>query len=265
MVSGAVEHNFAVSTVGVGYDFNENLMTSLADHGAGRYYFLEDPRRFARVFDKEFQTARNIAAGKMEILVPLENGIRLVNAGGYPLREKGSQAVISVGDLLSGEQRSLFLTFQVPADKEQEFVLGGFQVQFNHRGGTRTTDASGRMTLACVKDPEDVMASIDAPAWGARVVQEDYSQLKEEVAAAIVDGKKDEAMGKIREYETRIGKINEIVGSSIVEENLKSDVQALGRSVEDTFAGTPAAVDTKKKQKSKALQYESYQIRRDKK
>jgi Ca-activated chloride channel homolog len=72
-------------------------------------------------------------------------------------------------------------------------------------------------------------------------------------------------MEEIREYETRNRKINETVGSSTVAENLKTDVQALRGSVEATFAGPPAAVAEKKKQNSKALQYDSYKIRRDKK
>ena len=41
-------------------------MTSLADHGTGRYYFLEDPRAFAQVFEDEFQSARQVAASGLE-------------------------------------------------------------------------------------------------------------------------------------------------------------------------------------------------------
>ncbi|MCX5880860.1 MAG: VWA domain-containing protein [Deltaproteobacteria bacterium] len=265
MASGAATQNVAVSTVGVGFDFNEILMTTLADHGAGRYYFLEDPKKFALVFDKEFQDARNVAASGVEIRVPLGKGIRLVNAGGYPIQVNDGQAVIRPGDLLSGQQRNLFLTFQVPTDKEEEFLLGEFQVRFNHNGAAHNIATSGQMVLACVKDPGEVTASIDAPAWSARVIQEDYSQLKEAVADAIEKGEKDKAMGQIREYETRNEAINATVGSAVVAENLKTDVQALRQGVEDTFAGPPAAVAEKKKQNSKALQYESYQIRRDKK
>ncbi len=124
MASGAAAQNFGVSTVGVGYDFNEMLMTTLADHGAGRYYFLEDPNRFALVFEKEFQDTRNVAASGVEIRVPLEKGIRLVNAGGYPIQVKDNHAVIHPGDLLSGQQRNLFLTFQVPTDKEEKIYPG---------------------------------------------------------------------------------------------------------------------------------------------
>ena len=48
------------------------------------------------------------------------------------------------------------------------------------------------------------------------------------------------------------------------------ELKAIGRIVEmrqqvdETFAGAPAAVEEKKKQVSKALQYESYKERRDK-
>lgn len=43
----AVEKEFAVSTVGVGIDFNELLMTKIADKGAGNYYYLENPGAFS--------------------------------------------------------------------------------------------------------------------------------------------------------------------------------------------------------------------------
>ncbi len=265
MAAGAKEHNLAVSTVGVGYDFNEVLMTTLADHGAGRYYFLEDPKTFAQVFEKELEATRNVAASSLEIRVPLAKGVQLVHAGGYPIQVKEGHAVVHPGDLLSGQQRKIFLTFQVPTDKEQEISLGAFHVDFNHNGAAHSITSNKKMTLACVKDPKAVMASIDEPAWSEQVVQEDYSQLKEEVASAIRKGEKDKALEQIREYEVRNRSINASVGSATVTKNLKDDVQALRQNVEDTFQGSPAAVAEKKKQRAKTLQYESYKIRRDKK
>src|SRR4030095_16825914 len=40
--SRAVAGGTIVSTIGVGLDFNETLLASLADHGGGNYHFLED-------------------------------------------------------------------------------------------------------------------------------------------------------------------------------------------------------------------------------
>jgi Ca-activated chloride channel family protein len=265
MAAGAAEHNFSVSTVGVGLDFNEIVMTTIADHGAGRYYFLEDPRTFARVFDKELQATRTVAASGLEIRIPQADGVRLVNAGGYPIIAQGNVAVVRPGDLLSGQQRTLYLTFQVPTDKERSFDLGAFQARFMDNGVSRKLTHDAELMLACLADQKAVMASIDKVGWGDQVVREDYSQLKEEVAEAIRLGRKDQALTRIQEYEARNRKVNASVGSAKVAENLDKDVNVLRQSVEDTFKGAPAAVAEKKKQRAKALQYESYQIRRDKK
>jgi Ca-activated chloride channel homolog len=265
MAGGAMEGDFTVSTVGVGYDFNEILMTTIADHGAGRYYFLENPRAFAQVFEKELASARHVAAADVEIQVPLENGLQLIQAGGYPVQVKDAHAVIHPGDLLSGQQRTLFLTFKVPVDQERTFILGAFDVTYQHHGAAFHLRSRDKLTLACVTDKKAVLSSIDQGAWGDQVVQEDYNRLKENVADAIRQGEKGEALRQIRAYETRNRAINAAVGSAKVAGNLDKDVKNLQQSVEETFAGPAPAVEAKKKQTSKTLQYESYQIRRDKK
>ena len=264
MASGAVENNFSVSTVGVGYDFNEVLMTAIADHGAGSYYFLENPDAFARVFEKEFDAVRNMAASGLELRVPLRDGVRLIHAGGFPIENKDGYAVVHPGDLLSGQQRKLYLTFQVPTDSIRDYRLGGYTVRFVADGVSSQLEIEDDLTLACVADPKAVAASIDKGEWGDRVVQEDYNRLKEKVADDIRLGRKEAAISKIHEYETQTRAVNDAVGSAKVADNLEKDVQGLRQSVEETFAGAPAAVAEKKKQRSKALQFESYQTRRDK-
>jgi Ca-activated chloride channel family protein len=265
MAAGAAEHNVTVSTVGVGLDFNEIVMTTIADHGVGRYYFLEDPRTFARVFDQELQATRAVAASGLEIRIPQTDGVRLVNAGGYPITTQGDVALIRPGDLLSGQERTLYLTFQVPTDKERRFHLGAFQASFVDNGVSRELIHDAALSLACLADEEAVMASIDKAGWGEQVIREEYGQLKEEVADAIRSGRKQQALTKIQEYEERHRTVNAAVGSGKVANNLDKDVTVLRQSVEETFRGAPAAVAEKQKQRAKALQYEGYQIRRDKK
>lgn len=265
MAAGAMEQNSSVSTVGVGYDFNEVLMTTIADHGAGRYYFLENPHAFAQVFEKEFESSRNVAAAGLEIRVPLKDGLQLVNAGGYPVQVRDGYAVVHPGDLLSGQQRKLFLTFKVPTDRQRSFDIGAFGIKYQHEGVPFNLDSRENLTIACVADRQAVISSIDQDTWGDQVVQDDFSQLREEVADAIRKGEKAEALKQIREYETRNRTINATVGSGKVAANLDKDVRNLEQSVERTFTGHPAAVAQQKKQTAKTLQYESYKIRRDKK
>jgi hypothetical protein len=153
----------------------------------------------------------------------------------------------------------------IPTNKERDFDLGVFEVDYMSNGVAKRVVGNSGLTLACVADQKVVVASIDQAQWADQVIKEDYNQLKEEVAEAIRNGQKKAALVKIQEYEDHKRFVNAGVGSAKVSENLINDLPNLRQSVEETFAGAPAAVAEKKKQRSKALQYEAYQIRRDKK
>ncbi len=53
MADGYVERGIGLTTIGVGADFDVNLMRGLAEHGAGNFYFLENPDAATEVFQQE--------------------------------------------------------------------------------------------------------------------------------------------------------------------------------------------------------------------
>jgi len=265
MAAGALAGEFAVSTVGVGYDFNEELMTSLADRGTGNYYYLENPATFAAVFQKEFQSTRVVAAGGVEIRVPLADGITLVDAGGYPVEAAPGEAVFRPGDVLSGQTRKLVLSLRVPTDREAAFALEGITARYLHDGRERAATLPTPFRLACVKKPQEVWASIDAGAWEGKVLNEDYNKLKEEVARDLRSGDRDGALERIRTYHDTLQAVNAQVQSPAVAENLEKDLGALRETVDETFTGSAQEVETKQKQNAKSMQFEGYLGRRGKK
>ncbi len=264
MAADGSEYNLGISTVGVGYDFNEIVMTTIADHGAGNYYYLESPQDIGSVFEKEFETARTVAAGGMEIRIPLSDGLKLVDAGGFPIKLENNRAVIYPGTILAGQSRRIFLSYQVPTEQERTLSLGTIEVSYQREGSSGLISAAEELHIACVQDQKEVVAGINKDVWVEQVLKEDYSRLKENVAAALRGGKKDEALQVIEEYEDRNAAINSSVDSDKVSQNLNQDLKALRKNVLTTFAGAPAAVAEKKKQYAKELQYEGYQVRRDK-
>ncbi len=262
IAAAAAGREFSVSTVGVGADFNEFLMTRIADRGAGSYYYLENPSAFAEVLQKEFLAARSAAATGIAVRIPLPAGVRLADAAGYPVTVSGGAAVFYPGSLRSGQTRRMFLTFQIPTDQERSFDIGRISVAYQ-RGGERHETALGApFTVACVDDETSVFSSIDRPRWERKVLVEDYNRLKQEVAADISAGKMDGARGRIERYEKEQRTLNSVVQSPEVSKNLENDLEALRKRVDETFQGPPAAVMEKQKSNAKALQYEGYTERR---
>ncbi len=264
MASLSVEKAFAISTVGVGNDFNEQLMTTLADRGAGSYYYMENPNAFAGIFEKEFIQTRMIAASAVAIKVPLANGVTLVNASGYPIEQRDGYAIFHPGDIQAGHSRKLFLTFQVATDRERTFELNGIRVRYLHKDQTYIAALSEPLQIACVKDKSAVISSIKPQVWEKKVLQDDYNKLVEEVAADIKQGNEQDAQKKIDYYKKEQELANRVIKSPKVAANLDKEVGALKEMVTETFQGDRQSVQLKQKRNAKALQYQGYQKRRSK-
>ena len=258
----AVQNEFAVSTVGVGNNFNELLMTTIADRGAGNYYYLENPLAFAEVFQKELLFSKATLATNVSISFPLNKGISLVNAAGYPIKIQKNHAVFHPGDLRAGQTRKLFLTLQVPTASTGSFEIGQIKAHYHFNGQLMQTSLDESFKIACVKNKKEVRASIDKASWTEKVIREDYNRLKQEVAGDIKAGKKQKALQRINSYYREQESINKTVASEEVTQNLDQDLNDLRQRVEDTFQGAPAAVKAKQKSNSKAMQYEGYKGRR---
>jgi Ca-activated chloride channel homolog len=262
MAAAAAGKEFAVSTVGVGADFNEFLMTLIADRGAGSYYYLENPAAFAEVFQKEFRATQSALATGIAISMTLPPGVRVADASGYPVTVSGDTVMFYPGSLRPGQTRRMYLTVQVPTDQEKNFDIGRIAARYQHDGETRETVLENPLTVACVGDEGRVLSSIDRTRWEKKVLTDDYNRLKQEIAADISAGSREEALKRIDKYQSEQHALNSVVRSPEVSRNLEKDVNELKRRVDETFQGAPAAVMEKQKSSAKSLQYEGYSNRR---
>ncbi|MGB5747728.1 MAG: VWA domain-containing protein [Desulfobacterales bacterium] len=262
IASAAVEGEFAVSTVGVGIDFNEQLMTAIADRGTGNYYYLENPAAFAEVFQKEFYNTQSAGITGLKIQIPVNTGIGLYDAAGYPINIHNGQAVFYPGNLRFGQSRNLYLTLQIPTNRQRTFELDHIQIHYQHNDRSYITTLDESLTIACVNDQKKVYSSIDKTSWSEKIINEDFNRLKQEVASDIKSGKKQEALKRIENYHSDQEAVNAVVGSASVADNLDHDLKELKTMVKDTFEGEPADVRQKQKSNAKSLQYDGYRGRR---
>ncbi|WP_083567463.1 VWA domain-containing protein [Hyphomicrobium sp. CS1GBMeth3] len=99
----------SVSTIGLGLEYNEDLMQRLAAASDGNHVFVERPSDLAEIFDREFGDALSVAA--RDIIIQIE-----CNTGFAPKRVLGRDAEIS------GNRITLKLN-QLPADTERYVVV----------------------------------------------------------------------------------------------------------------------------------------------
>ena len=123
-----------LSAVGVGLDFNEFLMSKLADAGTGNYYYVEQTTGLAKVFANEFTASRNTVASALSVTLAPGPGVQVVDVAGYPLERKDGQVTFRPGTLFSGQERRVWVTYQVPTSGIAEFELGAITADYRSGG-----------------------------------------------------------------------------------------------------------------------------------
>jgi Ca-activated chloride channel family protein len=106
--------SISVTTMGVGLDYNENLMMGLSQSGGGNYYFIESQNSLASIFRKELRSLSSIAAQNALIELTLADGVHVRDVIGCERQHEGKRITIPVGDLYAGEQRQLTVELEIP-------------------------------------------------------------------------------------------------------------------------------------------------------
>ena len=110
------DNGITLSTFGVGLDYNEVLMTEMAEAGAGNYYFIDAPGKMAAMFDKELNGLLNVAAQNAELTVQVPKGIRVEKTFPLKYEEAANRITVKFRDLFSEEIKGILLKFRMDND-----------------------------------------------------------------------------------------------------------------------------------------------------
>ncbi|HSU28595.1 MAG TPA: VWA domain-containing protein [Chitinophagaceae bacterium] len=107
------EEGISLSSFGVGLDYNELLMTDMAETGAGNYYFIEKPDQIAALFEKELNGMLNVVAQNAELKIQLPAGVKLQKVFTFKPIQAGNELVFKMRDLFSEETRGIMIRFSL--------------------------------------------------------------------------------------------------------------------------------------------------------
>jgi len=108
------EFSISLTTMGVGLDYNENLMVGLAEYGGGNYYFIESPHSIAHILHREFDAMTTILAQNAILDIRLGDGVALRDVIGYQWKEENGRYQVLLGDLYSNRTQEITVELEVP-------------------------------------------------------------------------------------------------------------------------------------------------------
>ncbi len=106
-----------VTTIGVGLDYNEDLMTSLAATSGGNAYFASSGRELPAIFAEEIGEAMTLTARDIMIRIDCPEGVRPVAVIGREGEISGRTMTVKVGKLYGKNEK--FALFEVEVSGEE--------------------------------------------------------------------------------------------------------------------------------------------------
>ena len=121
----------SVVAIGLGSDYNEDLLSQIASDTDGVWYNIQDPNQLTSLFAEEFQEMKTVMMVKPELRLQLMAGAEVSEV--YKVipmltkiedtQREGNLHHISLSDVVSGKQQSLVFKIQVPARASGEFRI----------------------------------------------------------------------------------------------------------------------------------------------
>jgi Ca-activated chloride channel homolog len=149
------ERGISVTTIGVGDDYNEDLMAGLAEASDANYYYVKDTEKLPQIFAKELGELITVAAREVRIEIICPPGVKPIGLIGRPEVFTGQKASVLLSQLALEQNRYLFLRCLV---REPQPEIASVTVRYNDEldGGTEQS-LSARATVRFT-DNENVAA-----------------------------------------------------------------------------------------------------------
>ncbi len=110
----------AVTTIGLGNDYNEDLMAALAEASDANYYFVQDVEKLDEVFASELGELQSIVARRIIVEVTVPEGVTAMEFMGRPERFEGRKGSISFSQLAGAQNRYVLLKCRVDPARVSE-------------------------------------------------------------------------------------------------------------------------------------------------
>lgn len=228
-------HGISVTTVGVGLDFDERVMTRMAVAGRGQYHFAESSRALAHLFAQEIQNLGAVTATEISLAVAPAPGVEVVEVYGHPVTRRGDRLIIPVADLHAGDARQVVLGLRVTASDPGDVDLVDVDVRFRPPGARAAQDVHLAARAAATAEHALVLAGRDGQAVRA-VERVRTARTLERATQRYEAGDTDQALRLLEERRSQAA----AVAAELGDEALAHEIDGVSRRAGSGFATAPA-------------------------
>jgi Ca-activated chloride channel family protein len=170
-----------VNALGLGDDWNEDLLDEIAEASGGRADFVDSPDKIVTVFDQAVKSMQDTVVQNAQMVLRLANGITprqvwqvlpmISNLGYRPLSDRDVQ--VALGELEKGQSRSLLVELLVGPRPAGRYRIAQAEVSYDVPG----------LKIVGEKVKSDILLDVTADAIQAQQYDAEVMNIVEKVTA----------------------------------------------------------------------------------
>ena len=126
----------SVTTIGLGDDYNEDLMTALAEASNANYYYVRDAEKLPGIFAEELGSARTLVARGITIRITVPEGVRIREIIGLPeIKCGGRSADIALPEYFGGDKRRFLVRCGVESKTTEPIEVAAVDLRYEPASG----------------------------------------------------------------------------------------------------------------------------------
>ncbi|NCO75279.1 MAG: VWA domain-containing protein [Cyanobacteria bacterium] len=244
-VNGLSKHGVSTTTMGIGDDFNEDLMQGIALSGDGNYYYIQDAEQLPNIFENELQGIIATLGQKVSIGIKTLAEVQLVDV--FNDLDKTEYGNYKLPNLIAGNTFDLVLRLKVPT-MTQSMTLVDFRLAYDDMETKSRKVSHAQLQLPVVTSAE-LATYPENEEVKAKVLQLNVTRAKEEAVRRL-------DRGDVRGTRERLQEAKEeMMAYEVCFNMIEPEIAEMDNLLEDLDTG-------KSKSMRKKAQFQNYNKRR---
>jgi Ca-activated chloride channel homolog len=153
----------STTTIGVGYDFDEFLLSAMAEAGGGNFQFIEDPAECRAFFEKELQELFSAVALGMTLTITCPDGVHARPVSVFPAERTGRTWTLAIGEVPAGEVLDIIFDVTVKDGFGGSELALGVEVAWSDPATDRRRNETVRLAPLGIASADEVAAAPVVP------------------------------------------------------------------------------------------------------
>jgi Ca-activated chloride channel family protein len=187
------KEGIAVSTLGIGLGYGEDLMSQLALQSDGNHAFIEHSRDIAKILKYELGDVLSVVAQEVVVTIDCKSGVRPVKVLGRESEIVGQRVLININQLYSQQEKYVILEVEVDGQApEPNMAVANVAVSYANMSTQRTDAIHSEVVARLSASPDEVNQYVAKQVMAEAIMQ--VATLNNALAVAMRDeGKQAEA------------------------------------------------------------------------